>query len=326
MITKDIILISDDNYCVPTIVCVQSIINNVVDFPEKLTIHVCTFYMLQENIEKLEELSTDSANVIVDVFDTEHISDKLSLINQKSHVTPTALIKFELPNYFSKIHSALYLDGDIVLKGCINDLLTTDVSGYYLAASFEFWAYLNQIRYSLRRKYDFYFNSGVMLLNFDDMRENDITSKLWEYKLNEATTKLMDQESLNAVCKGRVKPLSIIWNFNPIFLENEYLADINKIYSTTFVNTDDLLKSVRIIHYVGKHDKPWIYEKALLREYWDVSNNSLHKPNTLKFKSIEERKNSLFSSIMDKIKVHGIWGTYIYMMYVIRTKYLCSRS
>lgn len=326
MITKDIILISDDNYCVPTIVCVQSIINNIADFPKKLTIHVCTFHMLQENIERLVELSTDSADVVVDVFDTEHISDKLSLINQNSHVTPTALIKFELPNYFCNLHSALYLDGDIVLKGSINDLLNTDVSGYYLAASFEFWAYLNQIRYSLRRKCDFYFNSGVMLLNFDEMRKNDVTSKLWEYKLHEAKTKLMDQESLNAVSKNHVKPLSVIWNFNPVFFEKGFLRDINKIYSTSFADTEEVLNGIRIIHYVGKHDKPWVYEKALLREYWDVSNNSLYKPITLKFKPTEEKKNSLFSSIMEKIKVHGIWGTLIYIMYVIRTKCFCSRS
>lgn len=326
MITKDIILISDDNYCVPTIVCVQSIINNIVDFPAKLTIHVCTFHMLQENIERLEGLSTDSADVVVDVFDTEQISDKLSLINQKSHVTPTALIKFELPNYFIDTQSALYLDGDIVVKGSINDLLNTDVKGYYLAASFEFWAYLNQIRYTLKRKYDFYFNSGVMLLNFDEMRKNGVTSKLWEYKLHESKTKLMDQESLNAVCKGRVKPLSIIWNFNPIFLQAEYLGYINKIYSTTFVNTDDLLKSLRIIHYVGKHDKPWVYEKALMRKYWDATNNSLLNPIPLNLRAAEENKNTLFETIMNKIKAQGIWGTFIYIIYIIRTKYLRSYS
>lgn len=320
MTTKDIILISDDNYCVPTIVCVQSIINNIADFPEKLTIHVCTFHMLQENIKRLEELSTDSADVVVDIFNKDQLSDKLALINQKSHVTPTALIKFELPNYFSNIHSALYLDGDIVLKGSINDLLNTDISGYYLAASFEFMVYLNLIRFSLKRKYDFYFNSGVMLLNFDEMRKNDVTSKLWEYKLHEAKTKLMDQESLNAVCKNHVKPLSVIWNFNPVFFEKGFLYDINKIYFTSFADIEELLNCIRIIHYVGKHDKPWVYENALLREYWDNSNKSLLNPISLSFKSPEKKEGSLLNSIMNKIKTRGILGTLLYIMYVIRTK------
>lgn len=326
MTTKDIILISDDNYCVPTIVCVQSIINNIMDLPERVTIHVCTFHMLQENIEKIEGLSTDFANVVVDIFNTDQLSDKLRLVNQKSHVTPTALIKFELPNYFSSLHSALYLDGDIILKGSINELLNTDVSGYCLAASFEFWAYLNQIRFTLRRKLDFYFNSGVMLLNFDEMRKNDVTSKLWKHKLHETKTKLMDQESLNAVCKNHVKPLSIIWNFNPFFLENEYLADINKIYSTTFTNTDDLLKSIRIIHYVGKQDKPWVYEKALLRQFWDDANNSLLNPISLTFKKVEETKRTLYRILMDKIEAQGIGGTLIYIMYIIRRKLFYRHS
>ena len=195
-----IALITDDNYCIPTLVCTQSIILNTS--PNNIyTIHICTFGLNAENINRFKLLSKGNVNISIDTFDGELYNRKLKLITQKTHVTPTALIKFELPNYFSSIDKMLYLDGDIIVKHQIDELLDIDLHGYYLAASYEFHCRINKINYSFRRDYDdFYFNSGVMFLNLKNMRTDNITSKLWDYKINHAKTRLMDQESLNAVC------------------------------------------------------------------------------------------------------------------------------
>ena len=239
--TKDIAFICDDNYCMPTAVCIQSIIDNYA-LHDLLTIHVCTFGLNGQNVEKIKSMGSQYVSTVVDVFNASSYEEQLKAISQKSHVTPTALIKFELPDYFQELESVLYMDSDIVVKADISELLQVEMDDYYVCASYEFLDYLNRVRYSLKRGVSevFYFNSGVMLLNLKKMRDDGITSKLWDYKLNKAKTRLMDQESLNAICSANTKHLPVKWNFNPVFNNQIYIRHINKVYETNYNDTQQL--------------------------------------------------------------------------------------
>lgn len=320
--TKDIVLISDDNYILPTLVCIQSIIDNAHLIDGDYIIHVCSFGLLGANINKIEALSTDRIKVVVDLFNADDYSDRIVQVSQKTHVTPTALIKFELPNYFNYLDSLLYLDGDIIVKDSLVSLLSQDVDSYFLAASYDFLCHFNRIRYTLHRTVsdDFYFNSGVMLFNLKKMRELNIPDKLWDYKINSSTTKLMDQESLNAVCGSSVLHLPIKYNFNPRFLSNSFIREINKVYGENYKNLDELLEDIRIIHYVGHLDKPWVYKNALMRSYWDKAfgRSGCNQELVLKEAPISENKG--LSAFTEKIKTYGIYGTFCYIIYLITMK------
>ena len=320
--TKDIVLICDDNYCLPTIVCIQSIIENADVQNDGITIHVCTFGLSEENLEMLRRMDSESIKIVIETFDQEVVRNRIQHIIQKSHVTPSALIKFELPHYFNQLDSILYLDSDTIVKGNLQDLLKQDVSNNYLAASYEFWEHLRRIRYTLHRSVSpyFYFNSGVMLMNIKKMRENRIPDKLWEYKLYQAKTTLMDQESLNAVCGKKTLPLSIQWNFNPAFLHMEYLREIKKVYGEEYCTTHELESEVKIIHYVGKKDKPWIYQSAHLREYWDIAYCASSCTIPLLDRKEEQVRRSFFTQLKYKLSTQGIYGTFCYAFYLIEQK------
>lgn len=317
--TKDFVLITDDNYCLPTIVCINSIINSLGVSYQGITIHVCTFGLKSDNESKITNLSTGSVTVRVDLFDINKYEGLISRVFQKSHVTPTALIKFELPNYFSDLNSLLYLDSDIIVKGDLSALLEMDISDYYLAASYELWKFVLAQKYTLTNRVgDFFFNSGVMLLNLRLMREANLSEKLWDYKLNKAKTKLMDQESLNAVCIPNVKPLSIVWNFNPIFLNKVYLKDIEKVYHSMYRSVFELENDVRIVHYVGKFDKPWVYKHARMRSHWDNSYNQVFPNHTLDLQEdVATNKSHTFT---DRIKQYGFRGMLSFIIYSIKLK------
>lgn len=318
---KHIALITDDNYCLPTIVCIQSIIDHIVCADQVYVFHICTFGLQEINQNSFRKLQKDNVKVEFNIFDKSLYADKLSSVNQKSHVTPTALIKFELPNYFKYLDKLLYIDGDIAIKSDISGLFDIDIDTYYLAASFEFWQYLYQMRYTFKRKLDdkSWFNSGVMLLNLKKMREDNISEKLWDFKLHKAKTTLMDQESLIAVCSKSMLQLSVIWNFNPIFFNNAYLQDINKVYGTSFKNLAELRNEVKIIHYVGKTDKPWKYKNAHLREYWDQAfeNSNLGYQLVLHDTPIAKRRNFIVATF-DKVKKHGLVATLCYVINLFR--------
>lgn len=322
MSKKHIALITDDNYCFPTLVCIKSLINNTVDYSDYV-IHVCTFGLDDANVTKLRSLSTRNVDVVIDLFNGAQYEEKLKQISQKTHVTPTALIKFELPNYFSELDTLLYLDGDIIIKNKIDALLERRLGDAYLAGSYDFHSRLNKINYSFKRDYeDFYFNSGVMLLNLEVMRKDDITEKLWYYKIHHAKTRLMDQESLNAVCGHDAVPLSLVWNFNPVFFNEKYLAEINNVYKTSFKDVKELEDSVNIIHYVGKPDKPWIYKDATFRQYWDRALDSYDDSIKLQLKTFERITPSFIESSKSKISLFGVKGFLCFLINRLRKRAL----
>ena len=321
--TKNIVLICDDNYCLPTAVCIQSIVDTICDNVE-LNIFVCTFGLNEKNQDFLTSIGSKNVKVQIELFQELSIIERLQNIIQKSHVTPTALIKFELPVHFDNIDSILYLDSDIVVKSDISGLLCLDVSKFYMAASFEFWAHVEDVIYKFpwHRNNDFYFNSGVMLMNLKKMREDSLTEKLWDYKLHKAKTKLMDQESLNSVCDGSVLPLSIKWNFNPKFLNNRYIKEINKVYEERYNSVCDLKSDIKIIHYVGKTDKPWIYRQARMREFWDrayCNMNQSSQPPVLSLKESKAKSTSVKSYIASILNNRGVEGLACFVVYKLKS-------
>lgn len=313
--TKDFVYICDDNYCLPTVVSINSLIENLKQTNIRYNIFVCTFGLSDSNVSMLESLTTPHVQVVVKIFDPEKYSSKLDSISQKTHVTTTALIKFELANLFPAINTICYLDSDIIIKSDIEELLATNVNNFYLAACQEFMSYLNDVQYHFRKKTVFYFNSGVMLLNLDKIREDKMTELLWDYKINKAKTKLMDQETLNKVFEKKVKPLSIKWNFNPVFCDEVYLNAINNNYNSKYRNLKDLENDASIIHYVGKFDKPWIYKTARFKKYWDLYFDKFSDSFQINYEIIDTPKRNMSSILVNKIKNVGIKGLISYFLF-----------
>lgn len=317
-----IAFICDDAYAMPTMVAIHSIIDSVQQI--EITVHVCSFALSVENIRCFKSLSKGNIFVTVEIFSKEMLADKLAKVSQRTHVTTTALLKLELPNFFPQIDKLLYLDSDVVVKGDLSYLLSLELNdNMYLAATFDYWIHFNAIRYKWKRNIrdDFYFNSGVMYLNLRMMRMHNIVEKLWDYKLTKAKTTLMDQECFNEVCKNHVFPISVKWNFNPVFFSKENLRDINRVYNENYDNLEKLLADVRIIHYVGKTDKPWVYSTARLNDYWlkeFEKTNLNYQLNLIDYQY--QRKNPFIASI-EKIKEHGFLGYISFVRYTLEKKY-----
>lgn len=320
-----IVLICDDAYVMPTRVCIQSILDNS-GVSNGLRIYVCSFALSQENVRALEGMSTQTIPVSVKILSRAAVEDKIRRVSPKTHVSTAALIKFELPNYFPELDQVLYLDSDIVVKGNLGELLQMDISNAYLAASFEYLVHFQNIRYNLHRDRgeEFYFNSGVMLLNLRKMREDQLSDRLWDYKLNHAKTKLMDQECLNAVCHSAVRPLSVKWNFNPFFLDHEDVREINKVYAEAYPSSEKLFEDVRILHYVGAEDKPWIYETATLRSYWQAEYDRLEETEPLRLQSGTGNKRGLWVRLTERVQAHGVIGLFCALRFKLERK--CRRS
>ena len=199
----------------------------------------------------------------------------------------------------------------------LSELFGTNLDSYYLSASFELWKLINSYLYCFGKtdNLEFYFNSGVMLMNLKAMRDNDLPNKLWEHKLHDRKSYRMDQDSLNAICKGNVLPLSIEYNFNPAFLNEKYIDDINKVYGKCFSDVSSIRKSVKIIHYVGKQDKPWLYEGGRMQDVWLNYYTKINGIGTISLKKYIQTKQTFKERLKNHLQFNGFKGLISYYLY-----------
>lgn len=147
----------------------------------------------------------------------------------------------------------LYLDCDIAVTGDLTPFYETDLSNHALAVVYQNneWSYTYG---SFKRlnipEEEGYFNAGVLLINLDYWRKNNVTDRLFDFiKNNYSAISSHDQDVLNAVLYNEVLPVNYKWNFTPLFYNREGLKFPNKVDYTK----DE--KAV-VIHFVSV-PKPW---------------------------------------------------------------------
>lgn len=310
--------ICDDKYVLPTIVSIQSLIDSLNKNDVKYIVHVCAVSLKQYNIDLLNSLDNDVVHVDVKIIDVRLYANKLNRINRKTHVSNSALIKFELANIFYELDSILYLDSDVIIKKDLDYIFNLSIDEYYLAAVKEYWKIYNNF-YDGIDKENLYFNSGVMYLNLNKLRNDNISNKLWDAKLKcfnelDGKTVLMDQDAFNKVCNKKCYYLPIMYNCDPkLTLGWADWKLLNKEYGVDYKNGNDLFNDVVILHYLGKKDKPWKYKNCTRGDVW-LKEYDKSIVNTVNLDFIDNKISakdiiSLFKITMNK---RGLLGGIIY--------------
>ena len=166
----------------------------------------------------------------------------------------------------------IYLDCDVILLRNLEELWNTEIEAYGLAASSD------EIIKNLSQDYPFekdfvdapYFNSGVMVVNLDYWRENQVLEKTIDL-INEAPEKFKfwDQTALNVLFSGKIQWLNNKWN---------------KMAKLVDIPSDE----VAVLHFLTgqkpwkvqpetSHDTFWQESAKLLINYKSVKNNILSR-------------------------------------------------
>jgi lipopolysaccharide biosynthesis glycosyltransferase len=155
------------------------------------------------------------------------------------------------------LRKILYLDCDIIVRRPLKELWSAALGNYALAAvECSFWDPKAElfVKLPVGAKY---FNSGVLLINLDYWRQNDVCQQTMSFVRNHPEqVNLYDQDALNAILVDRWLNLPAIWNeqarstLDRPALRDKYVLD------------------PAIVHFVG-HDKPWCWSCAhpFRREY-----------------------------------------------------------
>lgn len=182
---------------------------------------------------------------------------------------------FLLPEHLKRI---LYLDPDILVINSLLPLWNTDMEGKLFAAAAHTGKTnlannINQVRLGTDNKY---YNSGVLLINLEQARQEIRPEEIFQYSQAHARELLLpDQDILNAVFGSRTLELDdYLWNYDA------------RNYSTYLLrsggacNMDWVMSHTGILHFCGK-SKPWqsgyIHRFGILYKHYIQLNRRLNQ-------------------------------------------------
>ncbi|MCM1404170.1 MAG: hypothetical protein NC133_01510 [Prevotella sp.] len=167
-----------------------------------------------------------------------------NLMTIRDYYSTTIYNRLFIANMFPQYDKVLYLDADIVVEGDIAELYQIDIGDNLLGATTDEFVsrmeplhpyILNTVGHS---KVSDYFNSGVLIMNCQKMREVDFENKFIKTIKQIQFNVAPDQDMLNVMCRGKVKYISGMWDKMP-FLDDT-------------INEND----IKLFHY-NLDLKPW---------------------------------------------------------------------
>lgn len=308
--TVNIALITDDNYVIPTIVTIQSIVNKT-DKNKNYKINVLCDNVSKENKKLIGLCKSKNIEIAFIDVDKKVFSEFEKETKDIYMVANTsALIKFLLPTLFKSLDKILYLDGDLIVNCDIAEIYNIDLQDNFVAAVRDLPQVLLEPQLiGADISGTEYFNSGVMLLNLNKMRKENTYSKLIKTKKERINDNLMDQNVFNVVFKNKVHQLDLSYNVcycNYKSTKRLKYEKIKNYYTEDYSTIEKIAKKAKIIHY-SSFLKPWVYYDTPLASLWAKTYySSPLKTFPLHRASIDGETNISYKKTREKLKQRNI--------------------
>lgn len=208
----NIMYATDRNY-VP--VCMASITSLLENNKMCDRIHI---FLFADNLENLEE---DIKKLVYKYGRTIEIIQAAPIINDfkkmnmpKVNGSYSAYVRLAASANLQNVDKFLYIDCDTLVLHNLEELWNTDIKGYAAGAVCDGMSARCNLVLG-RRMQDLYFNSGVLLINANYWRHNNVLetmiSDLKKYKLNHTATG-SDQEMINFTLSKKIYKLPLKYN------------------------------------------------------------------------------------------------------------------
>ncbi|WP_337616702.1 glycosyltransferase family 8 protein, partial [Prevotella sp.] len=218
----DIVCSTDCCYVMQTGIMLTSLFEN--NREADIRVHVLHNGIDSNSITLIERIASDYGQKITfcHVDETLCSAFPIGRDGQNTHVGTSYATYYRLflsellPKDISRV---IYLDGDIIVMDSLNDLWATDMHDKAIAAVPD--SYNNKIEHYNRLHYPQplgYFNAGVLLINLDYWRTNNVVSAFCQYaSANPDSLYCHDQDILNYVFRESKITLPLRYN-----MLNEY--------------------------------------------------------------------------------------------------------
>lgn len=245
-----VVCCTDDKYIQHCGIMLCSLLENNKN--NKFDVHILIDEINDSNrIELIKLIKSYGSNCVFHKVDSSKLDG--AKFREEEPLTKAAYYRLLLGSILNEsILKVLYLDCDIIVVNEVISLYELQLDGYALAAVQDVKGtpyselHRNQLRMSYSSKY---FNSGVMMINLDYWRKNNVEPLLIEFSIRERYVFFHDQDALNYLFKDKWYCISPKWNYMCL----KYLQDI------CFNNINDKIEYLshpHIIHYTSRY-KPW---------------------------------------------------------------------
>ena len=241
----------DNNYLPFLAVAIRSLIENAS--PDYFyCIHVLNNGLDEARFAKIQAMERE--NLQIRPVDVSSVIEPLAKrLNLRDYYTDAIYYRLFIASMFPQYRKVIYLDADIAVNGDISGLYNIPlgrrilgaVSDDIIASHRHFRRYSEQ---GLGIPYQDYFNSGVLLMNLDEFRRQEIERKfVYLLQTHHFDTVCPDQDYLNVLCRNRVLYLDKGWN--KMSIDNRYNGVPNLVHYNMFY-------------------KPWQYKHIVYGEYF----------------------------------------------------------
>ncbi len=214
----------DNGYIEPLLVSIASVLNNA-NRDEKFLFHILDGGLSDINKAYIESL-TENVNYIPVNDEDFSCCPLLKDSNEQFkayHVTIPTYYRFKLPELLYETDKILYLDCDVIVRGSLKELYETNLENKAAALVTDADSKEQAERLSLKE----YYNAGIMLINLDYWRKNDISAKLFKFAVDFKDIILwQDQDIINCVLNNSIEKLSNNWNYQYFAYENPNLEEL----------------------------------------------------------------------------------------------------
>lgn len=253
--TVPIAMALDDGYLYPTIVSITSMMENA----KKGTVYNL-YIMHPENFsddgkEKLRSLGVKYKNCNIKLIDMKkEYADAV----ESGHITTPAYYRLSLSELFPKLDKMLWIDGDALIFGDLNEMYDLDTGDNYYLAFLDDRQRPQLSEFGLSDNE--YVCDGVMVVNLKKLREDNMTLKFKNF-ISRYNDKLAqhDQTVINAVCYGKIgilPPKFGMFNFEKTGRKMyDYVDRLTSKNKYTYKDMDDAFNNLVVLHCCV--NKPW---------------------------------------------------------------------
>lgn len=257
-----ILLSTDKNYIMPSAVMMKSVsVNN----DEDITFHI----LIDESVNEEKKaqlknvLSKQNHRIAFHLIEGDIFAGFPQLGKVKKYITQATYYRLIIADLLPKdIHKVIYMDGDIVVRKSLNELWNTNLDRYAVGTVTDMAEDKHDyLRLGYEKEYG-YFNAGVLLINLDYWRENDMKTVFFNLIANEPQRIMLhDQDVLNITLYNNKKCLPFVYNAQSgFFLHKEY-TELGERYDQYWNQLKMAITDPVIIHYADKI-KPWHVEDS----------------------------------------------------------------
>lgn len=169
----------------------------------------CNYEMPESQKEEFKGLG----NVNYIQYDESELSEFGKNLCGYKHVSVACFIRLLIPKYLPNLQRALYLDGDTVCKGDLEEYYNADFESSYIIGC-------EGIDYSKKQArelgIEFYINSGVLLFNIPKMNKEDYSGQIkskWRECIRMPKVFSADETIINYVFAGKIKRINEKYNY-----------------------------------------------------------------------------------------------------------------